>query len=421
MGFAEEGDTDSYLARPDIVTEAIRQHKMGSIVTICWHAVPPTVEEPVTFRGMPGADSTKLASVQGQLLDEQYEELFTPGTELNTRWFAQMDTVAYFLKQLQEAKVPVLWRPYHEMNGNWFWWGGRTEGEYTTKAIYQTLFDRYVKHHKFTNLIWVWSVDRVSRPGMEFEKYYPGNEYLDMLALDVYGSDFAQSYYDGLMELSEGKPLVLGEVGNPPTAEVMNAQPNWAYWVVWAGMVRNTTPKEYANHVENPRVLFQEDEAYLSVLNSFRKKCKLAPLSPDETSYNGSWLLNPEKSKASRGFGNSAYKLEIVKLADELMDERTSIVEWADDKYSHDVYAATGVETNSVNDRGMPVVSKISWGENNELIIDSKILFPGGDEKREMTSNEIWSISDDGSLLLIKSTSKSPWGNQESELVYERN
>jgi hypothetical protein len=74
-----------------------------------------------------------------------------------------------------------------------------------------------------------------------------------------------------------------------------------------------------------------------------------------------------------------------------------------------------------VNDRGMPVVSKISWGENNELIIDSKILFPGGDEKREMTSNEIWSISDDGSLLLIKSTSKSPWGNQESELVYERN
>ena len=45
MGFAGEGDYDSYLARPDIVKEAIRQHKKGSIITICWHAVPPTASK----------------------------------------------------------------------------------------------------------------------------------------------------------------------------------------------------------------------------------------------------------------------------------------------------------------------------------------------------------------------------------------
>jgi len=50
LGFAKEGDSDSYLARPDIVKEAIRQHKKGSIITICWHAVPPTADEPVTFQ-----------------------------------------------------------------------------------------------------------------------------------------------------------------------------------------------------------------------------------------------------------------------------------------------------------------------------------------------------------------------------------
>ena len=55
MGFAEAGDTDSYLARPDIVKEAIRQHKKGSIITICWHAVPPTADEPVTFQ--PGSQT----------------------------------------------------------------------------------------------------------------------------------------------------------------------------------------------------------------------------------------------------------------------------------------------------------------------------------------------------------------------------
>src|SRR5208283_458821 len=60
LGFAKEGDTDSYLARPDIVKEAIRQHQMGSLVALCWHAVPPTADEPVTFRPLPGADPKVL-------------------------------------------------------------------------------------------------------------------------------------------------------------------------------------------------------------------------------------------------------------------------------------------------------------------------------------------------------------------------
>ncbi len=47
MGFAKAGDQDSYLARPDIVAECKRQYALGSIVTICWHAVPPTADEPV--------------------------------------------------------------------------------------------------------------------------------------------------------------------------------------------------------------------------------------------------------------------------------------------------------------------------------------------------------------------------------------
>ena len=62
-GFAEDGDTDSYLARPDIIDEAIRQHKLGSIITICWHAVPPTADEPVTFQPRPGSNPKALASV----------------------------------------------------------------------------------------------------------------------------------------------------------------------------------------------------------------------------------------------------------------------------------------------------------------------------------------------------------------------
>jgi mannan endo-1,4-beta-mannosidase len=274
-GFAKDGDKDSYLARPDIVEEVKRQHKLGSIITICWHAVPPTADEPITFRpkrGEPAPD--KLATVQGQLTDEQFKDVLTPGTELYKRWCAQVDTIAVYLKQLQDANVPVLWRPYHEMNGEWFWWGGR-RGEYSTKALYRQLFNRYVNHHKLTNLIWVWSVDRPSTPRRQFADYFPGSEYLDIVSLDVYGSDFNQSYYDGLLKLADGKPLVLGEVGNPPSLEVLQKQPMWTLYVIWAEMVRFTRQQVLQTLVNDPRMLSLEDPAYHKVIAPFRIACGL--------------------------------------------------------------------------------------------------------------------------------------------------
>lgn len=101
MGFAKAGDKDSYLSRPDIVKEAIRQHQKGSIITICWHAVPPTADEPVTFQPRRKMAPDSLASVQGRLLDEQFKDVLTPGTKLYKKWAAQVDSVAVYLKKLQ--------------------------------------------------------------------------------------------------------------------------------------------------------------------------------------------------------------------------------------------------------------------------------------------------------------------------------
>jgi len=98
-GFAKEDDKDSYLARPEIVREAIRQYKLGSIITICWHAVPPTAQEPVTFQPARGADPQKLASVQGQLTDQQFRDILTKGTPLYKSWCDQVDSVAVYLKK----------------------------------------------------------------------------------------------------------------------------------------------------------------------------------------------------------------------------------------------------------------------------------------------------------------------------------
>jgi mannan endo-1,4-beta-mannosidase len=50
-----------------------------------------------------------------------------------------VDVIAWFLKQLDYAEVPVLWRPYHEMNGGWFWWGQK-KGESGYKKLWQMMW-----------------------------------------------------------------------------------------------------------------------------------------------------------------------------------------------------------------------------------------------------------------------------------------
>jgi mannan endo-1,4-beta-mannosidase len=421
-GFAEEGDTDSYLARPDIVEEARRQHELGSVITICWHAVPPTADEPVTFRPRPNAPPGALASVQGQLLDQQFKDVLTPGTELNKKWCAQVDAVAFHLKKLQEARVPILWRPYHEMNGDWFWWGGRL-GQYSTKALYRQIFDRLVHHHKLTNLVWVWSVDRPNKPEMQFSNYYPGDDYLDILSLDVYRSDFNQSYYDDLLALSNGKPLVLGEVGNPPTLEILGHQPKWGLYVIWAGMVRNTLKKQHRVLVHDPRILSLEDPAYWKAIAPFRAACKLPPLplKGKKIDLSGTWIFNEDDSVLDNwGLGGAPYKLELAQKENELAIRRSFIVEWGDDRITEEKLSLDGTEHKSTF-WNSPRITTARWSEDGDmLIVESKVTFTRGDRTNEMVTKEVWSLLKQGDVLSMAQTSTSFRGERKITMMFDK-
>jgi mannan endo-1,4-beta-mannosidase len=107
FGFSGGEDKDSVEGRPSMIEEAKRQYRNGAVIALTWHAVRPTDDEPVTFRD----------SVQGHLTDFEWNELLTPGTDLNNCWVEQVDVIAGYLRQLQDAGVPVLFRPYHEMVG----------------------------------------------------------------------------------------------------------------------------------------------------------------------------------------------------------------------------------------------------------------------------------------------------------------
>ena len=425
FGFAKEGDKDSYLKRQSNVEEAIRQYKAGVIVTFCWHAVPPTADEPVTFQPVPGSDpDAPLASVQGHFTEKQFKELLTKGTKLHKHWLEQVDVIAGYLKQLQDAHVPVLWRPYHEMNGDWFWWGGHYKGKYTTAELYRQIFDRFVYYHKLNNLVWVWSVDRPSQPGREFSNYYPGNQYLDILALDVYGSDFNQIYYDSLLYLSKGKPLTLAEVGVPPTIEVLDKQPDWTWWVIWSGMVEGTSKDQYKTYTDGSRVLFMEDAAYRKGIENLREVSGFRPLPVHiPADFNGEWKLNEcESSNISNGFSSAPYKLDIVQGNGELSVKSTSHSEWSDDEVTDETLKTDGSENRSVVFNNSPRIKIASWSAGNDtLTIEAKTAFTFGGNTREIKSSEIWSTKWLGNKLIIRQTADSFRGEpRTSVLVYEK-
>ena len=429
MGFAKPGDTDSYLARPDIVKEAIRQHQLGSIVTICWHAVPPTADEPVTFRPALGEKTSpeSLATVQGKLMDQQFQDVLTPGTALNKHWMAQVDTIAFYLKKLQKAHVPVLWRPYHEMNGDWFWWGGRT-GKYSTRALYRQMFDRFVNYHKLNNLIWIWSVDRAHSEEMQYSKYYPGNDYLDLIALDVYGRDFQKVYYDSLAALSKGKPMVLGEVGNPPTPDILDVQPRWSYFVTWASMVRNTTKKEYDILKNDPRVVFKEDQIYEEIIDPFRKICRLKSLNEvlteiKQPDFSGYWIFNEEKSRLdNRGAGFLPYKLQIKQNKNNMIIAKTFIVEYADDRVRVDTLMLDGKENKSLADYwNVPQLTTANWSDNHDtLTIETKIIFGQGEQSFVSITREKWLLQKNGKVLVDRLYSKSRRDERNIKIVFDK-
>jgi mannan endo-1,4-beta-mannosidase len=260
FGFAGGDDKDSVLSRPAMIEEVKRQYRNGAVIALTWHAVKPTEDEPVTFRD----------SVQGHLTDYEWQELLTPGSPLYNRWCAQVDVIAGYLRQLRDAHVPVLFRPYHEINGNWFWWTGRA-GKEGSAALYRQLYDRFVNVHHLDNLVWVWNVNAPGGNAAPIEGFYPGTQFADVVTMDIYG-EFKQEYYTSMLALADGKPIALAEVGGQLRPEVFERQPRWAYFMAWSGMGVSPGAVEQINALyHGPRALNRDDPRLAGPMAAIRK------------------------------------------------------------------------------------------------------------------------------------------------------
>lgn len=149
-------------------------YQRGGINTISWH-----LDNPVSLGS--SWETTKAVS---EIL---------PDGKLHQKYLLWLDRVATFLNALETEegiKIPILFRPFHELNGPWFWWGKThcTSQEYIDlwKLTVQYLRDKKQLHH----LIYVFNTNSF-KDKEEFLERYPGDNYADMLSFDVY--QFAKS------------------------------------------------------------------------------------------------------------------------------------------------------------------------------------------------------------------------------------
>ena len=145
-----------------------------------------------------------------------------------------IDAIAVELQKFDDANVPVLWRPLHEAQGEWFWWGDH--GPETFKQLWGLMHDRLTNVHGLHNLIWEYTSTGVNN---EFLDWYPGDDVVDMIGADIYtdaSSSMSGEWYD-LLEVFDGKKMIaLSETGTLPNPDVMDQWGiDWSYFSPWNG------------------------------------------------------------------------------------------------------------------------------------------------------------------------------------------
>ncbi len=215
----DQSDEEIKKLRQEVVESAIGTNRDGGIVTVTYHAQ------------LPGKCACWKHVNNGGISQAEFKEIITPGTDLHQKLLDDLDEVAVYLKQLQDAKVPVLWRPYHEMNGYWFWWGKQAE----FAQLWEVMYVHLTEVHKLNNLLWVWSPGAPNANAEPFEPYYVGPLRADVLAVDVYHGEYEQSHHDRLWLLSGGKPIAIGENGELPDPEILTlSQRQYIWFMTWA-------------------------------------------------------------------------------------------------------------------------------------------------------------------------------------------
>ena len=185
------------------------------IVTLTWHWFSPLGGRSKAFY----ARNTEFDA----------SKALADGTPENRALLSDMDVMAGLLRPFCQAGVPILWRPFHEGDGDWFWWGAK--GAETVKDLWRLMVERFTQKHQLNNLIWVWN--------SPVPECYPGDDVVDIISCDMYPP--AHQHTAQLDKLAQVKSItqqpkiaLIGEIGTLPSAEALaQEKAEWVSYMTW--------------------------------------------------------------------------------------------------------------------------------------------------------------------------------------------
>ena len=173
LGGIEMGDEKNLDGVPfDRMREEILAHiAQGGVVAASWHPRNPLTGG----NAWDVSDSTVVRSILPG--GSQHQKFFT--------WIKRLSAFLQSLKDEQGTPVAIIFRPWHENNGSWFWWGQRLCSDDEYHALWCMLQD-YLLADGLTNIVWSYSPNVMGFDEATFLRRYPGDERVDIIGLDAY-------------------------------------------------------------------------------------------------------------------------------------------------------------------------------------------------------------------------------------------
>ncbi len=183
----------------------------GGLVTICWHT---------------GISSSGYQESLDDVPD--FDKMLTEGTPENDILMQSWDKAANALAELRDEGVTVLWRPFHEFDGAWFWWGKKGSDNFI--KLWQLMYDKFTNEYGLNNLIWV-----LGYSGEVKSDWYPGDEYCDIIGSDTYDNSSHKAGWKKLLRVTDApKPMAFHECGKVPVSAVFEEDGCiWSWFMIW--------------------------------------------------------------------------------------------------------------------------------------------------------------------------------------------
>ncbi|MGM1058977.1 glycosyl hydrolase [Saccharothrix sp. Mg75] len=202
----------------DLAPRAIAWWQAGGIPMIGYHMGAPT--KPDTY--------------EGTQMQVSINAVLTPGTAEHRSFTDRLDQSAAMLQQLEDAGAAVIWRPFHEAGGTWFWWSKEGGGQYN--RLWNFTFDYFTRVKGLNNLVWLHGYN-----GQPQASFYPGKPVVDIGGADTYAGDGnydpQNAMYNAVRTIvGTSVPIALHENGPIPDPDrLVSTGTRWVLFGTWHG------------------------------------------------------------------------------------------------------------------------------------------------------------------------------------------